>query len=195
MRDLRVADSREPDHGAGAAGYGLRVFATRRPATDTTGKIGATACAADCLGYSPPAAVDGSTSDPACTALLAKIEPTSPIVPAENPIFMANVTRNIGLSLGADICWPGCFEEIVKRLNLSLPIGGDTVDFHVRNGSPSTRTTCASRSVMTLSSIASPTGSIPAASGSRRLSSWTASTSSTTRGRCSRWRSTPPTAP
>jgi hypothetical protein len=32
---------------------------------------------------------------------------------------MAN--RKIGLSLGADICWPGCFEEIVKRLKLSLP--------------------------------------------------------------------------
>ena len=44
---------------------------------------------------------------------------------------MANVTRNIGLSLGADICWPGCFEEIIKRLNLSIPIGGDRVDFHI----------------------------------------------------------------
>ena len=31
---------------------------------------------------------------------------------------MANVTRKIGLSLGADICWPGCYEEIVKSLNL-----------------------------------------------------------------------------
>ena len=29
---------------------------------------------------------------------------------------MANVTRNIGLSLGADICWPGCYEELIKRL-------------------------------------------------------------------------------
>jgi len=44
---------------------------------------------------------------------------------------MANVTRNIGLSLGADICWPGCYEEIVKRLNLSIPHGGDSLDFHV----------------------------------------------------------------
>jgi len=44
---------------------------------------------------------------------------------------MANVTRNIGLSLGADICWPGCYEEIVKRLNLSVPHGGDTLEFHV----------------------------------------------------------------
>ena len=44
---------------------------------------------------------------------------------------MANVTRNIGLSLGADICWPGCYEELVKRLNLSIPVGGDLVDFSV----------------------------------------------------------------
>jgi len=44
---------------------------------------------------------------------------------------MANVTRNIGLSLGADICWPGCYEELVKRLNLNIPEGGDLVDFHV----------------------------------------------------------------
>ena len=29
--------------------------------------------------------------------------------------------RKIGLSLGADVCWPGCFEEIVKRLRLDLP--------------------------------------------------------------------------
>lgn len=44
---------------------------------------------------------------------------------------MANVTRNIGLSLGADICWPGCYEELIKRLDLSIPVGGDLVDFHV----------------------------------------------------------------
>jgi hypothetical protein len=44
---------------------------------------------------------------------------------------MANVTRNIGLSLGADICWPGCYEELVKRLNLSIPVGGDIVDFNI----------------------------------------------------------------
>lgn len=44
---------------------------------------------------------------------------------------MANVTRNIGLSLGADICWPGCYEEIVKRLQLNIPHGGDSINFHV----------------------------------------------------------------
>jgi hypothetical protein len=42
---------------------------------------------------------------------------------------MAIVTRRIGLSLGADICWPIAFEEILARLELSLPIGDDTVRF------------------------------------------------------------------
>ncbi|HND55339.1 MAG TPA: hypothetical protein PLV92_23155, partial [Pirellulaceae bacterium] len=44
---------------------------------------------------------------------------------------MAKLTRFIGLSLGADICWPICFEEIVKRLDLNLKLGKDTVDFAV----------------------------------------------------------------
>jgi hypothetical protein len=44
---------------------------------------------------------------------------------------MANVTRKIGLSLGADICWPICFEEIVKRLQLDIPLGGDRVSVEV----------------------------------------------------------------
>ena len=44
---------------------------------------------------------------------------------------MAEVTRRIGLSLGADICWPICYEEILRRLNLSLRIGGDTMRFEV----------------------------------------------------------------
>lgn len=44
---------------------------------------------------------------------------------------MAVVTRRIGLSLGADLCWPLCFEHLVKRLNLSVPVGGDTVRFEV----------------------------------------------------------------
>jgi hypothetical protein len=42
---------------------------------------------------------------------------------------MAN--RRIGLSLGADICWPICYEEIVKRLQLAIPHGGDTVGVEV----------------------------------------------------------------
>ena len=44
---------------------------------------------------------------------------------------MANVTRHIGLSLGADICWPMCYEELLKRLKLAIPIGRDTVRFEV----------------------------------------------------------------
>ncbi|HHO51303.1 MAG TPA: hypothetical protein ENK18_10620, partial [Deltaproteobacteria bacterium] len=44
---------------------------------------------------------------------------------------MAEVTRRIGLSLGADICWPAAYEELVRRLDLSLPIGDDTVRFEV----------------------------------------------------------------
>jgi hypothetical protein len=42
---------------------------------------------------------------------------------------MGDVTRRIGLSLGADICWPICYEEILRRLDLRIPIDGDTVRF------------------------------------------------------------------
>ena len=44
---------------------------------------------------------------------------------------MANLTRRIGLSLGADICWPICFEEILKRLDLAIAWRGDTLRFEV----------------------------------------------------------------
>jgi len=44
---------------------------------------------------------------------------------------MARITRRIGLSLGADICWPICFEEIMRRLELAIPWQGDTLDFDV----------------------------------------------------------------
>ncbi len=44
---------------------------------------------------------------------------------------MAEVVRHIGLSLGADICWPLCFEGIMKRLDLRIPHEGDTVRFEV----------------------------------------------------------------
>jgi hypothetical protein len=36
-------------------------------------------------------------------------------------------TRWIGLSLGADLCWPRCFEEIVRRLDLAVPYQGEEV--------------------------------------------------------------------
>jgi len=44
---------------------------------------------------------------------------------------MASVTRNIGLSLGADICWPICYEDIVAKLDLTVPIDGDRIRFEV----------------------------------------------------------------
>lgn len=44
---------------------------------------------------------------------------------------MGNVTKTIGLSLGADICWPICFEEILREMKLSIPFGGDNVNFQV----------------------------------------------------------------
>jgi hypothetical protein len=44
---------------------------------------------------------------------------------------MAEVTRFIGLSLGADICWPLCYEHLMRRLDLRIPVGGDTVRFEV----------------------------------------------------------------
>jgi len=45
---------------------------------------------------------------------------------------LGKITRRIGLSLGADVCWPICYEEIVKQLDLSLRIGRDTIDFEVQ---------------------------------------------------------------
>ena len=39
--------------------------------------------------------------------------------------------RHIGLSLGADLCWPICFEEMMKRLDLRIPYQGDTLRFDV----------------------------------------------------------------
>ena len=44
---------------------------------------------------------------------------------------MAQVTRKIGLSLGADICWPLCYEQIVRQLDLKIPYNGDTVGIEV----------------------------------------------------------------
>lgn len=44
---------------------------------------------------------------------------------------MADIVRNIGLSLGADLCWPACYEAIMRRLDLRIPIADDTVRFQV----------------------------------------------------------------
>jgi hypothetical protein len=45
---------------------------------------------------------------------------------------MAEVTRRIGLSLGADLCWPICFEEILKKWSPAFRIGDDLVRFEVK---------------------------------------------------------------
>ncbi|MFT4622192.1 MAG: hypothetical protein ACI8PZ_000848 [Myxococcota bacterium] len=44
---------------------------------------------------------------------------------------MASVTKRIGLSLGADLCWPAAFEALIAELDLELPIGDDQVRFEV----------------------------------------------------------------
>lgn len=42
---------------------------------------------------------------------------------------MAELTRRIGLSLGADVCWPIAFTQILERLDLAIPWEGDTLRF------------------------------------------------------------------
>ena len=44
---------------------------------------------------------------------------------------MTSVTKRIGLSLGADICWPICYEDILSELDLAIPMGKDTVRVEV----------------------------------------------------------------
>ncbi len=39
------------------------------------------------------------------------------------------ITRQIGLSLGADICWAAAYEDILKRLDLAIPHGKDEIRF------------------------------------------------------------------
>ena len=44
---------------------------------------------------------------------------------------MATKTRHIGLSLGADICWPICYEALLERLDPKIKYGNDTLTFEV----------------------------------------------------------------
>ncbi len=44
---------------------------------------------------------------------------------------MSSTVRRIGLSLGADLCWPICFEEILKSLKLQIQHGGESIRFEV----------------------------------------------------------------
>jgi len=43
---------------------------------------------------------------------------------------MEQRTVNIGLSLGADICWPICYETLLDRLRLDIPLNGRRLKFH-----------------------------------------------------------------
>ena len=40
---------------------------------------------------------------------------------------MSGETRRIGLSLGADVCWPICFESILERLRPDIRIAGNRI--------------------------------------------------------------------
>ncbi len=44
---------------------------------------------------------------------------------------MKNSTRTIGLSLGADICWPICYETLMRELDLEIRHEGETLRFDV----------------------------------------------------------------
>ena len=44
---------------------------------------------------------------------------------------MPDATRLIGLSLGADLCWPIFYEDILAALSPTVRIGGETVRFEV----------------------------------------------------------------
>jgi hypothetical protein len=43
---------------------------------------------------------------------------------------MADRTINIGLSLGADICWPICYETLLDRLQLDLELDGQRLEIN-----------------------------------------------------------------
>jgi hypothetical protein len=44
---------------------------------------------------------------------------------------MATSIRRIGLSLGADLCWPAAYETLMKRLDLDIELGGERIRFDV----------------------------------------------------------------
>lgn len=58
---------------------------------------------------------------------------------------MPVTTRNIGLSLGADICWPACYEDILSDLKPEVKLGKEVIRFaceRVRIGPYSLRERC-----------------------------------------------------
>ena len=42
---------------------------------------------------------------------------------------MTKETRTIGLSLGADLCWPAAFEELLNQLDPKIQYKGKEIDF------------------------------------------------------------------
>ncbi len=44
---------------------------------------------------------------------------------------MVDIRRTIGLSLGADLCWPICYERVLDELDLTVRHGGDSIRFDV----------------------------------------------------------------
>lgn len=51
----------------------------------------------------------------------------SAATPGTTAASLVPATRRIGLSLGADICWPLCYEQIVDKLDLAVPWEGEAV--------------------------------------------------------------------
>ena len=47
--------------------------------------------------------------------------------PGASDLPLRESSRLIGLSLGADICWPGAYEQILGNLNLQIPYGDESV--------------------------------------------------------------------
>src|ERR1043165_4947169 len=51
--------------------------------------------------------------------------------PAPEDLSVAPITRKIGLSLGADTCWPICFEDLLHDLAPVVKTGKDEIRFQV----------------------------------------------------------------
>ena len=125
LRHLRVADLREPLAGAAAAARPAWRCATSRRATATTGRTGATACARGSPGSSPGRSGWCTSSRPA-PASGRRLD--SPRIEASDHGGRDAADRTLARRRPLLAV---CFEEIVKRLDLALPVGGDTVRFEV----------------------------------------------------------------
>ena len=42
--------------------------------------------------------------------------------------------RRIGLSLGADLCWPIFYEDILSELSPTVRLGGESITFEINPG-------------------------------------------------------------